>query len=190
MLESPEEKLVRACKAGNAPVLADALAAGADPNTTDSDGVSALVYAAMSTADSTAGATRALLQAGADPNRPLGNGWTPLIAAAWAGRDQAVAALIGAGADVNAQDRNGATALHQAAANTWREVVRQLLCAGADVSIRTSTSGQTPLDLATRDYQEDDPVLVGWLRDPTTVPCDGGGAGGDRSACSDGTDQA
>jgi ankyrin repeat protein len=91
-----------------------------------------------------------LLDAGADANAVLPGGETPLMTAARTGRPGPVNVLIARGADVHAKERKGQTALMWAAAEGHVEVVDALLKAGADFQTPLS-SGFTPLFFAVRE---------------------------------------
>jgi ankyrin repeat protein len=91
-----------------------------------------------------------LLDAGADPNITLRGGETALMTAARTGRPGPVKTLLVAGADVNAKERRGQTALMWAAADGHAEVVQLLIDAGADFRAPLD-SGFTPLLFAVRE---------------------------------------
>jgi ankyrin repeat protein len=95
-----------------------------------------------------------LLEAGADSNSSSAGGETALMTASRTGRLGPVAALIASGADVNARERNGQTALMWAAAEGHVEVVDALVTAGADFR-KPLPSGFTPLLFAAREGRAD-----------------------------------
>lgn len=104
-----------------------ALQSGADPNTRDATGATALMYAA---AFASPEAMRLLLAAGADVNAANQAGATALM---WATHDTSkVRLLLGRGVNVNAARADGATALLGAALRGNREAVELLVAAGAD----------------------------------------------------------
>ena len=84
------------------------LEAGVNVNATDSNGFTAVVYAAYMGRTET---LRALLDAGADVNLKDVFGRTALVTAASLGRTETVRDFLAAGADVNARDHRGWTAL-------------------------------------------------------------------------------
>jgi uncharacterized protein len=91
-----------------------------------------------------------LLVAGADPNTTLRGGETVLMTAARTGKPGCVKALLARHADVNAKERRGQTAIMWAAAEGHAEVVELLIAAGADFSTPLE-SGFTPLFFAVRE---------------------------------------
>jgi uncharacterized protein len=93
---------------------------------------------------------RALLTAGADANASLHGGETCLMTAARTGRPEAVKALLAAGARVGAKDKKGQTALMWAADDGHAAVVELLIKAGADLHTRLK-SGFTPFLFAVRE---------------------------------------
>lgn len=107
-----------------------------DPNARNSNGWTALHYAAMA---GQANIVKLLLQKGADVNARAEDGFTALMAAAAADRVDTVKIIIELGkADINQRDDEGATALIQATRTFSNEVVRLLLRYGAYRHYRTS----------------------------------------------------
>lgn len=104
----PDAALLQAARAGDAVRLRRLLAAGARPETRDSDGFTPLMRAAAS---SSADCVRLLIGAGADPNAVRPSGWSALMAAVASGRLEAVRLLLEAGAPPDARDRGFGTAL-------------------------------------------------------------------------------
>jgi len=80
---------------------------------------------------------RRLLDAGANPDAPLLSGETPLMVAARSGSPAAVEQLLAKGAHVNAHATRGQTALMWAVAQKHADVVKVLLAHGADVHARS-----------------------------------------------------
>ncbi|QOV90614.1 ankyrin repeat domain-containing protein [Humisphaera borealis] len=91
----------------------------------------------------------ALLEAGADPNATLRGGETALMTAARTGRISPLQALLRHKANVDAADRKGQTAIMWAAADGHADAVQLLIKAGADFRRRLD-SGFTPFLFAAR----------------------------------------
>lgn len=111
-------------------VVAQLLAAGADPNIAEDDGSTALLKAA---AVGHGAVVRLLLEGGADPNVGRGDDpITPLHYAAFGGFEEVVAALLAAGARLDAADAEGSSPLRFALAQSnHARVAHALLQAGA-----------------------------------------------------------
>ena len=181
-----------ACVAASQPRLADAaengdtaavrslLDAGADVNSAQADGTTALHWAAYhddsdiaellvrSGADVNAenaygvpplslactnrntALVKLLLDVGADANAARPGGETVLMTAARTGSLEAVAALLAHGADPNALERTGQSALMWASAEGHAPVVEALIDAGADFRLRLK-SGFNPMFFAVRE---------------------------------------
>jgi uncharacterized protein len=160
--------------------VAELVMSGADVNSSQPDGSTALLWAAYNDHLETAklllkaganakaenhyGVTpvsvactngngplvQALLAAGADPNTTLRGGETALMTAARTGRVEPVKALLNAGARVDASDRKGQTALMWAADEGHAAVVQLLIASGANAHARLK-SGFTPMLFAARE---------------------------------------
>ncbi len=172
--------LVDAAEAGDVHKVQSLLAAGADANLSQSDGTTALHWAAylgdpamarllvgagadvgavndygvrplsLACASASGELVGMLLAAGADPQAALSGGETVLMTAARTGNLAAVQALLAAGADPNASEKNAQTALMWAAAEGHAPVVEALIAAGADLRA-TLGSGFNPLFFAVRE---------------------------------------
>ncbi len=94
-----------------------------------------------------------LMNSGADPNAAIPGGETPLMTASRTGKVEAVRALLQKGANVDAKESHGQTAIVWAAAEGNVEAAEALIQAGADFKIRLR-SGFTPYLLAVRQGQE------------------------------------
>lgn len=125
--------LLRAAKTQDAAQVQKFLDAGADPNTTDKKGWTALMWAAHFGLTENA---RALVAKGANVNAQDNIGWTALMSAATKGRAATVRFLLEKGANVNIKDSSGWTALMSAAGSRNLETVKALLESGADVNAK------------------------------------------------------
>lgn len=92
-------------------------------------------------------AIKVLLQNGASTSSRDDLGLTALLSAAAAGCDKSIPLLVKDGADVNASSSSGASCLHLAAAGNHRKARRLLLSLGAKMNT-TDDSGATALDSA------------------------------------------
>jgi ankyrin repeat protein len=123
-----------------------ALAAGADVNGAQGDGMTALHWAADR---GTSNIAAAVLAAGANVGAVTRLGaYTPLHLAARRGHDAVAAQLLQAKAEASALASTGVAPLHLAAAAGKRALVDALVAAGADVDVREPQWGQTPLMFA------------------------------------------
>jgi len=85
---------------------------------------------------------RRLLEAGANPNAALLLGETPVMVASRSGNPDVVEQLLAKGANVNARAARGQTALMWAVAQRHPDVVKVLLAHGADVHARSEVWSQ------------------------------------------------
>lgn len=164
--------LVDAVRAGDRAAVQSLLRQGADAGEPESDGSTALLWAAYRddleaatlllgaggdvNASNDLGATpvwaasqngslamvRLVLEAGADPNAALLAGETPLMVASRAGFPDVAERLLAAGADVNRSASRDQTALMWAAAQRHPGVVEVLLRHGADVQAASAVWSQ------------------------------------------------
>src|SRR5215467_749658 len=153
---------------------------GADVNSAQPDGTTALLWAAyhddvetavvlkragadvntvnrygmtalaQACTNGSAAMVKLLLEAGADINTTLKGGETLLMLAARSGSEEAVRMLLSRGANANARERLGQTALMWAAAEGHTSVIRVLIDAGADINAKID-SGFTPFFFAVRE---------------------------------------
>ncbi len=104
---------------------------GADADTRDDDGLTALMYAAIYAGGD---CVELLLAQGADPNAKSKSGATALMLAI--GHADKVRLLLEKGAEVNTKSKQGHTALSIAAGSEGSaEVIKALLDHGADLSV-------------------------------------------------------
>src|SRR5581483_1235523 len=142
----PRSAVADAAMSRDAPTVRALLARGADVNTAQGDGMTALHWAAKN-GDADLAAT--LLAAGANVRATsrLG-GYTPLHLAAAAGAAAVVDALLRADAGVDAPTSTGTTPLMLAAAAGSVPTVEALLARGADANHREGANGETALMFA------------------------------------------
>jgi hypothetical protein len=143
-----ENSLIEAARKGRRQVVAQRLAAGANPNDSRMS-TTALMFAAQ---DGHAGIVNDLLKAGAKLEARDNDGDTALMYAAIDNRVDVINILLNAGADVNARNNKGDTPLLAAVRRDRTETVRLLLAAGADASVKNQ-KGQSALSLAEEEGQ-------------------------------------
>jgi ankyrin repeat protein len=125
---SPE--LLAAAGAGRTAEVARLIAAGADLETRDTQGRTALLLAVDGNYVAVA---KALLAAGASPNTQAANRDTPWLLAGASGRTEIVAAMIPLKPDLTIRNRYGGNALIPACERAHVETVRLLLTSGIDL---------------------------------------------------------
>ena len=146
-LGQPDSPVADAAQRGDLDAVRRLLQGGADVNTAQGDGMTALHWAAEQ-GDEELG--EVLIYAGArvDAGTRIGH-YTPLHLAARGAHASVVTLLLEAGSDPAARTTNsGASPLHLAAASSDPRVVSELIEWGADVNVRESAWGQTPLIFA------------------------------------------
>jgi hypothetical protein len=169
------DQVLKAADAGDAKTVATFLDKGLDPNSTDKQGNTLLMIAAVQGHEAL---VKLLIERKADVARrsPAGDsalmlaslkghlavvkllvehhapisyktGWAPLHYAAFEGKTEVVKYLLEKGADRDAIAPNGYSALLLAMRNGHMEAARELLYADADVNIK-GARGETALSLA------------------------------------------
>jgi uncharacterized protein len=181
------EEVFKAARNNDPQAMTELLDRGLDPNSTNREGDTLLMVAAMrgysdlvqillahkaavdrrnrygdtallmASLEGHLEVAKLLVEHGAKVNR---KGWTPLGYAAFGGDAAVVRYLLSKGADVNALQPNGDTPLMLAARKDHVDAARELLFADADFDYR-GPSGETALGLAKRTGDE---VLVELLR--------------------------
>ena len=124
--------LADAAEQGNAVLVRSLLDGGADPNTSQVDGMTALHWAVYHDDAETAGL---LVRSGADVNIENRYGVPPLSVAATSGSADLVTLLLDGGANANTTLRGGETVLMTAARTGSLGAVRALLAHGADPTV-------------------------------------------------------
>jgi ankyrin repeat protein len=137
---------VEAAMNGNRDAVRALLKEGADVNTTQADGMTALHWAAQKGDVELA---KVLLYASANLKATTRiGGYTPLLIASKNGDAAMIDTLTQAGADVDAPTMNGTTPLMLASAAGKPAAVKALLDHGADVNAREAVKGETALTFA------------------------------------------
>ncbi len=136
--------VIREAARGHAATVQTLLANGADGNTMDRDGKTALMLAAF---EGHTAMVQVLLANGAQVNRQDKDGATALMLAAARGHTDVVTALLATGADVNLQHHTGQTALMLAVVGGHGTVAHALLARGADLELKNQAR-QTAVTLA------------------------------------------
>ena len=140
----PESPVADAAMRGDLEGVTALLRSGADVNAPQSDGLTALHWAAD---NGDAAVTGVLIYAGANL-APLtrNDAYTPMHMAARGGHSEVIELLLEAGADpAVATSRTGVTPMHLAAKAGSGEALRALAAGGAPVDARDHQWGQTPL---------------------------------------------
>jgi len=140
--QSAAASIVSAARDADVAEVRKLIAAGSDVNVPESDGSSALLWAAH---QSSPEVIALLLKAGANPNAANNFGVTPLLEASRYGDTATIKALLDGGADVAASAREGETPLMAAARAGSAAAVEMLIKHGADVNAAETLQDQTAL---------------------------------------------
>src|SRR5262249_41108659 len=139
----PPASVVEAAMQGNKDAVRALLKQGADVNTAQGDGMTALHWAVQK---GDVDLAKTLLYAGANVRaRTRVGGYTPLLMASKIGTGPMIEALIAGGADSNGATTNGATALMFAAQAGYTDAVNALVAHGADVNAKEKVKGETAI---------------------------------------------
>jgi ankyrin repeat protein len=165
----PPNGLMTKVREGDRRGVETLLRSGADPNSRDEHGSTALMHA---TAFSSPDMMRLLLSSGADPKLADSRGSTAIM---WATADAArVRLLLDRGADVNAMRPDGVTPLITAALRGNTEAARMLVAAGASTKVG-SVMAPWPMDLTGIAYTSNDNALREFLLSKGVPPLRGTG---------------
>jgi ankyrin repeat protein len=143
LLAAPADlRLINAVKNNDLKAVRTLLTLHADVNAVETDGSTALHWAAQRNNVEIADL---LIAAGAKPNAPTRYNITPLFLACTNGNAALIEHLLKAGVDANSTSEQGETALMTAALNGTANAVRVLLMHGAKVNIAEPGTDQTAL---------------------------------------------
>jgi ankyrin repeat protein len=138
-----DDEFLKLCEKGTPEEIKEAIENGANVNTKETDGYTALMYAAIQ--PDNAEVVSMFLDRGADVNAESEIGYTALMSAARQNNAEIVSLLLDRGADVNAKKEDGDTVLMSAARQNNAEIVSLLIDRGADVNAAKVNSGYTAL---------------------------------------------
>ena len=139
--------LLRAATYNRRSEIETLLAQGADVNSRNSNGETALLLTTQYGYSEVAEIITKLVSKGADVDATDVNGVTALMAATGRNTREAVKSLLSHKANANLRNKQGKTALHIAAAGLHADIVAALLQSGAEVDARDA-EGKTALILA------------------------------------------
>ncbi len=136
-------KMITAAYDGNLKTVTELLNAGANPNASDAEGYTALIYAA---AYGYTDIMKILISKGAKINY-MANDANAMFAAVKNDNPKAIQMLIDVGASVNCEDANGYSPLMLAAQEGYAKTVEFLISKGAKIDKETK-NGHTALSIA------------------------------------------
>ncbi len=143
---APAMSLADAAMQGNKDAVRTLLKQGADVNTAQGDGMTALHWAAQK---GDVDLAKTLLYAGANVKAATRvGGYTPLLIASKIGNAPMIEALVAGGADPGSATMNGTTALMFAAQAGNADAVKALIARGADVNAKEKVKGESALMIA------------------------------------------
>jgi ankyrin repeat protein len=143
---SPPVSVVDAAMQGNHDAVKALLKEGADVNTAQGDGMTALHWAVQKGDLELA---KTLLYAGANVKATTRiGGYSPLLIASRSGNAVLIETMLAGGADPNSATVNGTTALMLAAQSGKAAAVKALIDRGADVNAKEKVKGETALIIA------------------------------------------
>ena len=139
--------LIAACYMGHLECVRELIIWGAEIETMDQDGRTALSVAVTCDSESAAKLVTLLLDNGANPNKADRDSMTPLLIAAFEGKAGVCEILLENGADVDHADKEGKTALFAAASMGHLDILNILLFWGCYVD-GIDCEGRTVLSVA------------------------------------------
>jgi len=141
--------LITAAIQGNVGAVESLLIIGISLETPDSDGFTALSWAARAGREDI---VKMLINAGAQVNTKSTSGVSTLMLASNGGHRKIAVILLNHGAEINAASNNGHTSLMFAAYRGHKGIVRDLVNRGADIDLRQK-DGISALDYSIRNRQ-------------------------------------
>ena len=146
LITPPETPVANAAEQNNVQIVRQLLQGGADVNAAQSDGLTALHWAAI---NNNLEMTEILLYAGGSfRSTTRVGGYTPLHLASQKGNFEIMGAMLKAGADPNQFTSTGVTSMHFAAAVDAPEAIHVLVGYGGDVDVLDNFANRTPLMFA------------------------------------------
>ena len=144
--KSADSPVADAAQQGDAQIVRTLLQQGEDVNAAQSDGLTALHWAAL---NNDLDMAKLLLYAGATvkPATRVG-GYTPLHLASRSGHSEVMRAMLDAGADPNKLTSTGVTAMHFAAQSDAPEAIKVLAEHGGNLDVVDGVFQRTPLMFA------------------------------------------